>query len=30
LQLRRGSYSIRATKDYYVLYLPLEMNWIEC
>jgi hypothetical protein len=26
LQLRRGSYSIRATKDYYVLYLPLEMN----
>jgi hypothetical protein len=27
LHLRRGSYSIRRTKDYYVLYLPVETQY---
>lgn len=27
LHLRRGSYSIRKTKDYYVLYLPVEIQY---
>lgn len=26
LHLRRGNYALRATKDYYVLYLPLEIR----
>lgn len=26
LHLRRGNYSIRTTKDYYILYLPLEIR----